>query len=279
MRILITGKNSFIGNSFFQWIKNHEPSFEVNKVSLKNTDLDKLSFKGYDVIFHVSGLAHNATKSQVVFEYYKINRDLAINVAKKAKNEGVKQFIFTSSIAIYGDDLPIGAVIPININEPKPNNAYGKSKLEADLAIQELDSEFFNTVILRIPMVYGLNSKGNFPKLFKFSSQFFIFPNISNHRSVLHINNLSYLVNDLIKNKSRGVYYPQDKKYLNTILFIKNIRKNKIIFTINFLNPLLKFLSRRLKVINKVFGNKFYPQDISSIGVSSYQVDNIYDFK
>jgi UDP-glucose 4-epimerase len=278
MKILITGKNSYIGNSFNQWIKENEPSFEVDQVSLRNKNLNDISFKGYDVIFHVAGIAHIASNKKLIPEYFKINRDLAIEVAKKAKEEGIKQFIFISSMAIYGDDLPIGVIKPIDVNTPKPTNAYGQSKLEADLAIQKLYDESFKTVILRIPMVYGKNAKGNFPKLYKFSKRFFIFPKIENQRSVLNVNNLSRLVSYLIKYISNGIYYPQDSEYLETVKLIKIIRTKKPTILLNWFNFLIKVISRKFIVINKIFGNKFYDQSISIIRYYNYQIDNIYGF-
>jgi UDP-glucose 4-epimerase len=107
MRILITGKNSYIGNSVKAWLNEKEPFFFVDEVSLRNVDLKTVSFKNYDVIFHVAGIAHIFSNKKLLTEYFKVNRDVAIEVAKKAKQEGVKQFIFTSSMAIYGDDRPI----------------------------------------------------------------------------------------------------------------------------------------------------------------------------
>jgi UDP-glucose 4-epimerase len=279
MKILITGKHSYIGKSFSVWVKVHQPSFEIHQITLKNIDLKEISFKDYDVILHVAGIAHITRKKKIIPEYFKVNRDLAIEVAKKAKIEGVKQFIFISSMAIYGDDLPIGSIYPIDIyKQPKPTNSYGQSKLEADFAIQSLSNNIFKTIILRIPMVYGQNAKGNFPKLFKFSSKFFIFPKITNKRSVIHINNLSRLILDLIMHRSTGVFFPQDKQYLDTIKLIKIIRMYKPTLFVDFFNFIIKVLSIRFKFINKVFGNKFYPSEISIINESDYQVDNIYEF-
>jgi UDP-glucose 4-epimerase len=278
MRILVTGKNSYIGTSFNNWVKEHEPTFEIDQVSLRNINLSEISFQGYDVIFHVAGIAHITSSKKLIPEYFRINRDLAIEVAKKAKEEGVKQFIFTSTMAIYGDDLPIGVIKPINVDQPNPINAYGQSKLEADLTIQKLNNEEFRTVVLRIPMVYGKNSKGNFAKLYNFSKRFFIYPVIENQRSVLNVNNLSRLVSYFIKNNLSGIYFPQDDQYLETLKLIKIIRANKVTVKIKLVNNIVKFFSKKLFFLNKIFGNKFYNQFHSKIKYYNYQVENIYDF-
>ena len=87
MRILITGKNSYIGNSFFEWVKENDPSFEIEQISLRNVNLKDFTFKNYDVILHVSGVAHITSNKKLIPEYFRVNRDLAIEVAKKAKRK------------------------------------------------------------------------------------------------------------------------------------------------------------------------------------------------
>ncbi len=273
MKILITGKNSYIGNSFFEWVKTYDSKFKVDQISLRNINLNKISFKEYDVIFHVAGIAHITSNKKLIPEYFRVNRDLAIEVAKKAKKEGVRQFVFTSSIAIYGNDLPIGEIKPIDINNPIPKNAYGQSKLEADLEIQKLSGQTFKTVILRIPMVYGPNSKGNFPKLEKIANKLAIYPNIINRRSVIHIGNLNRLIFGLILNSKFGVFYPQDKKYFCTIDYIKSYRnslkKNSIL--IPFTKVPLYLIGIPFKSINKIFGNKFFLNEVSTVPGIDYQ--------
>jgi UDP-glucose 4-epimerase len=280
MKILITGKNSYIGNSFLEWVMKHEPQFEVDKISLRNIDLNQISFKGYDVIYHVAGIAHITSNKKLIPKYFSVNRDLAIAVAKKAKEAGVKQFIFTSSMAIYGDDLPIGFVTPINIDQPKPTNAYGESKLEADLAIQDLNNNFFKTLILRIPMVYGKNAKGNFLKLYSIAKKFPLYPKIKNIRSVLNINNLSEFVRLSIIANISGVYYPQDNQYFSTNDFITKVRQrsNKSTHTLLLFNPVVILLSFFLKLINKIYGNKFYELKYSTYKNIIYQVESLDDF-
>jgi len=276
MRILITGKHSYIGSSVEAWLNEKETSFVVDEVSLRNIELNTLSFKNYDVIFHVAGIAHITSNKKMIPEYFRINRDLAIEVAKKAKQEGVKQFIFTSTMAIYGDDRPIGDFRPIDIEKPSPTNAYGQSKLAADLAIQKLQDQNFKVSILRIPMVYGVNSKGNFPKLEKLAGRISIFPKLENIRSVINVLSLSELIRLLIIKKKDGFFYPQDKEYFSTSNFIKKYRKKihkKTIF-IPFLSLILKFLSVFIKSINKIYGNKFYDAKVSVIEGVHYQIES-----
>jgi UDP-glucose 4-epimerase len=279
MRILITGKNSYIGNSVKAWLIEKEPSFIVEEISLRNVALNKVSFTEYDVIFHVAGIAHISSSKKLIPEYFRVNRDLAIEVANKAKQEGVKQFIFTSSMAIYGDDRPIGDFTPIDVNNPKPTNPYGQSKLEADLAIQKLQTNNFSISILRIPMVYGKTAKGNFLKLVNVSNKLSIFPKIQNKRSVLHINNLSELVRLIIVKKHNGLFYPQDQNYFDTTKFITLFRlsNGKNILKIPFLSVILILISLFIKPVNKIYGNKYYEINQSIIKNINYQLFSIED--
>ena len=280
MRILITGKNSYIGNSVKAWLNEKEPSFKVEEISLRNVDLNKVSFKEYDVIFHVAGIAHISSNKKLIPEYFRVNRDLTIAVANKAKKEGVKQFIFTSSMAIYGDDRPIGDFTPIDVNNPKPTNPYGQSKFEADLAIQKLHDEVFKVSILRIPMVFGVNSKGNFPKLEKIARKLAVFPKIENRRSVINVLSLAELIRLIIIKNHFGVFYPQDNQYFSTSKFIKDFRTkiHKKTAFIPFLSFLFRMLSLILKPINKIYGNKFYELKYSIYKGLDYQVENVSSY-
>jgi UDP-glucose 4-epimerase len=165
-------------------------------------------------------------------------------------------------------------------NSFNPKGAYGKSKFEADIAIQKLESLLFKTIILRLPMVYGPNSKGNFPKLEKFANKLLVIPNIQNKRSVLHIDNLSALVYLLIKKPLSGVYFPQDTLLFNTTQFIQEYRqsKNKKTIKLSILNLLVTLLSYFFKVITKVYGNKFYDSKISIIKNYPYQLKTWRDY-
>jgi len=276
MRMLVTGKNSYIGSSVKTWLNEKEP-FLVDEISLRNIDLKTISFKTYDVILHVAGIAHISANKKAIPEYFRVNRDLAIEIAKKAKQEGVKQFIFTSSMAIYGDDRTIGDFRPIDINNPSPTNAYGQSKLDADLAIQILQDENFSVSILRIPMVYGVKSKGNFPKLERIARKLSIFPRIKNYRSVLNVISLSELIRLIIIKKQCGVFYPQDKDYFSSSTYIKKYRLKyaKNSYFLPYFEYFLKFLALFIKSINKIYGNKFYDAKDSIIEGLNYQIESI----
>ena len=156
-RVLITGENSYVGNSFADWVKD-DPEFQVDKISLRDDSWKEYDFSIYDVVLHVAGIAHQKETKKNSESYYRVNRDLTVDVAQKAKEKGVNHFIFLSSMSVYGLDTGV-----INKMTPlKPKTNYGKSKLEAEEAISSLATSSFEIAILRPPMIYGANCKGNF---------------------------------------------------------------------------------------------------------------------
>lgn len=263
-KILITGQNSYIGTHVKNWLDNEK--YDVRELDVKTDEWRKENFSEYEVILHVAGIAHVSTNKKLEDLYYKVNRDLAVEVAKKAKQEKVKQFIFMSSMIIYGDDTILGQRKLIDNNTvPQPKNFYGNSKLQAEEGIKQLESENFKTVIIRTPMVYGPNCKGNFQKLKKITKFSPIFPDIENERSMLYIDNLCEFIKQVIDTEKNGIFFPQNKEYISTkqIIQIMAENMNKRVHFIKLFNPILKLMSKRINLINKVFGSKIYAKEMS----------------
>lgn len=265
--ILVFGKDSYIGTNFEKWLnKSKEGNYNISSISSKDDEWRKEDFSKYDVVFCLAGIAHVSANKKLEDLYYKVNRDLPIEVAKKAKAEGVKQFIFMSSMIIYGADGKIGQFKIIKEDTSKvPIDFYGRSKLEADEAIQKLSDEKFKTIIIRAPMVYGPNCKGNFPKLKKIAKILPIFPDIENNRSMIYIDNLVECIKQNIDNENSGIIYPQNKEYVSTKSIIEAMAKamNKKMHFVKIFNPILKLLSKKINYINKIFGNKVYDKSLS----------------
>jgi nucleoside-diphosphate-sugar epimerase len=258
-RILITGANSYIGTSVENWLAKEPDKYKVNTVDMKDDSWKNKDFSKFDVVFHVAGIAHIKETKENKPLYYKVNRDLAYETAKKAKAEGVKQFIFLSSMSVYGIEKGV-----IDENTPlEPNTHYGKSKLQAEELINRLTSDSFNVAILRPPMVYGENCKGNYPRLARLAVLTPIFPKIDNKRSMIYIDNLSEFVRLLIDDCSSGLFFPQNSEYVCTSEMVKLISEvhGKKIYMTKIFNPLLKLL--KISLINKVFGDLVYEKRMS----------------
>ncbi len=267
-RILITGAGSYIGTTFENYIKNFD-EYTVDTVDMIDGSWRKKDFSGYDAVFHVAGLAHSDVGNvadEVKAKYYAVNTDLTIETAKKAKAEGVKQFIFMSSAIVYGDSAPIGKDKHITKDTPtSPANFYGDSKVQAENGIIPLADDNFKVVILRPPMIYGPNSKGNYPILSKFARKLPIFPYVKNQRSTLYVENLCEFVRLMIENNESGIFFPQNSEYSNTSEMVKLIARchGKKIVMVKGFGFVLKILSKVTGLVNKAFGNMSYDMEIS----------------
>ncbi len=265
-KILITGAGSYIGTSFENWVSQWPEKYKVDTISVHGDNWKNVDFGQFDSIFHVAGIAHVDAKAEMEELYYKVNRDLTIEVAKKAKADGAKQFVFMSSIIVYGDSGKIGKKRVITWGTvPKPANFYGNSKLTAEQGITPLESEQFKVTILRPPMIYGKGSRGNYPKLSKLAQKFPVFPDIDNERSMLYVDNLCEFVRLVIDDEESGLFFPQNKEFVRTSEMVCLIGKvyGKNIKLIKIFNPAIKVLAGKIGLINKVFGNLVYEKSMS----------------
>lgn len=270
IKLLITGKNSYIGTSLENWLLKSSSNYNIDTIDMKDGSWRDYDFSNYDSILHVAGIVHKKETKDTKDLYFVVNRDLAYETAMKAKEAGAKQFIFMSSMSVYG--LETGVITRNTI--PNPKNAYGKSKYEAEILIKDLEDKTFKVAILRPPMVYGKKSKGNYQLLSNFAKKSPIFPNYQNKRSMIYIDNLSEYLKVLIDNESQGLFFPQNKEYVCTSEMVKCISAvhNKKIRMTKIFNPFIN-LFIEYSLIKKVFGNLIYEiEDIESgIGLMSFE--------
>ncbi|WP_182199802.1 NAD-dependent epimerase/dehydratase family protein [Paraliobacillus salinarum] len=260
-KILITGKNSYVGTSFKKWLERYSEDYLIDSISLRDDSWREKDFSTYDVVFHVAAVVHQKEKPGMKELYFKVNRDLPIEIAKKAKEAGVSQFIFMSTMAVYGEEGKLGQEVVINRNTPvDPKTFYGISKVEAEAELNKLNDSSFRVVVLRPPMVYGPNCPGNYARLEKLAIKTPVFPLIDNKRSMLHIDKLCQSVKEYIDEVAEGLYFPQDDKYINTCLMVKELAKKngKSIYLSKTVGVIIKLIFKRVNLINKVFGNLVY---------------------
>ena len=271
-RLLITGKNSYIGTSLENWLIREPDKYKVDTVDMVDGSWKEKDFSSYDVVFHVAGIAHVSSDPKIEGLYYKVNRDLTIETAEKANAEGVKQFIFMSSIIVYGDSSSRKRVIDKN-TMATPSNFYGNSKLQAEEGIKHLESDDFKIIVLRPPMIYGKGSKGNYPKLANLAKKIPVFPNFDNERSMLHIDNLCEFIKVMIDREETGLFFPQNKEYVKTSELVKTIAEvhGKKIWMIRIFNPILRLMFI-VGVVNKVFGNLVYEKSMSDYNKANYRI-------
>lgn len=263
-RILITGKDSYIGSNFKKYLEQYPNDYYVEELDVRDDTWKNYDFSTFDVVYHVAGLAHSTPDESQRELYYRVNTDLTYEVALKAKESKVKQFIFMSSIIVYGSGT-IGEDRVITKDTPlTPDNFYGDSKKQAEIKIKPLEDENFKIVIIRPPMIYGPRSKGNYPLLAKFAKKTPIFPTLKNQRSMLFLGNLMEFIKLMIDNEERGIFLPQNEDYVSSyelIKIISQINNHKIWFT-GLFNPFIRLLNKQV-YINKVFGNLTIDKELS----------------
>ena len=276
-RILITGANSYVGTNVERWLMKEPDKYHVDIIDMIDGSWKEKDFTGYDVVFHVAGIAHVNAKKNMKAMYYKVNTDLAIETAKKAKIDGVNQFIFMSSIIVYGESKSLKPVVITKETVPKPNGFYGNSKLQAEIGIQKLEDNQFKVVILRPPMIYGPGSKGNFPKLIALAKKTPIFPAFHNQRSMLYIDNLCEFVRLIIDNDEQGTFFPQNEEYADTYEVVRQVAKesNHRIWITRIFNPLVVLRSLFIPSFNKVWGTSRYSIELSSSVINSKQIKDL----
>lgn len=263
-KILITGTGSFIGSSVQKYLQDKD-GYLVDTVDTLGDEWKKVDYSQYDIVYHVAGIAHVNAASKMKPLYYKINRDLTLEVAKLAKVAGVKQFIFMSSQIVFHESKSLKKEIITKETTPNPNGFYGDSKLQAELGLHELESESFNICILRPCLVYGPNSKGNFPRLVSLAQKTPIFPAWHNKRGMLYIDNLCEFVKQAIDRELRGTFYLQNRELADTVEIIRFFAKKSghRIWITKLVNPFVWIGSFILQPINKMFSTYHYESNMS----------------
>ena len=266
IRVLITGAGSYVGESVRNYILSTSPGkFEIDAVDTLGDNWKKADYGLYDAVFHVAGIAHVNADPKMEPLYYKVNRDLTIEVAKHAKAAGVKQFVFMSSQIVFHESQSLKTEVLTADTKENPNGFYGDSKLQAEKGLHELECDSFKVCILRPPMIYGPNSKGNFPRLAKLATKVPVFPCWHNKRSMLYIDNLAEFVKQAVERQLCGTFYPQNRELADTVEIIRFFAKaagHKVWIT-RLLNPFVWLGSFILQPINKMFATYYYDPKMS----------------
>ena len=266
-KVLITGAGSYVGESVRRYILSSSSDFEIDAVDTMNDAWKEADFSKYDVVYHVAGIAHVNADPKMEALYYKVNRDLTVEVARAAKAAGVKQFIFMSSQIVFHESQSLKSEVLTADTKENPNGFYGDSKLQAEKGLHELECDAFKVCILRPPMIYGPNSKGNFPRLVTLAQKTPLFPAWHNKRSMLYIDNLAEFVKQAILRELSGTFYPQNRELADTVEIIRYFAKangHKVWIT-RLLNPFVWLGSFILQPINKMFATYYYDPEMSKM--------------
>lgn len=267
-RVLITGAGSYVGGWVRRRLEREPEKYSVKELDVQDDSWRDFDFSGFDTVYHVAGIAHVSTDPSMEGLYYRVNRDLAIEVGERAKASGVRQFIFMSSSIVYGDssDYDNGPITPET--PANPENFYGRSKLEAEVGLQDLASEEYRVAILRCPMIYGPGCKGNFPVLAGLAKKLPIFPKVTNRRSVLYVENLAEFVAQVITRGLSGMFWPQNSEYMSTSDAVQLLgeAQGSPVYVTGLLSPVAWLALRITDAGRKAFGSLYYDMSLSECG-------------
>lgn len=285
-KVLITGADSYIGESFRKYAAHRYQNLQIDAVDT-HRDWENADFSSYDIVFHVAGIAHadsGKVSEERITQYYKVNRDLAVEICRKAKKEGVREFIFMSSMIVYGDSVPFNKHMVIDKNTvPAPSSYYGDGKFQADMTVRKMADEQFKVIVLRPPMIYGENCKGNYPILSRIAKKTKVFPYIENQRSMLYIDNLCEFLCQVMQirsfSKNSVVLIPQNEQYTITSDMVKKIAdvNSRTLYMPGGLMKGVVWIGTKVpgkigSTVNKAFGNFAYDQSLSEYEGIQYRV-------
>lgn len=275
MRIVITGKDSYIGNNIQSYIEMMDSSAIITQLDVIDNAWKNFDFAGYDVVIHVAAIVHR--KDVADWELYKsVNTDLPIEIAERAKAQGVKQFVFLSTMAVYGYEktLSLSKSIITKDTELNPTTMYGKSKYLAEVGLQQLETESFHISIVRPPNVYGPGCRGGYIKTYrKITEMLPVIPEAftSVKQSVIYIDNLSSLIYLLVVRRQHGIFTPQDDKAVSAVEIMEciseilKLKKKRC----KILGKMMKLLSF-VPLVKKGYGGVAYAKDISQLDDIDY---------
>ncbi|MCL2225676.1 MAG: NAD-dependent epimerase/dehydratase family protein [Defluviitaleaceae bacterium] len=257
MKILIVGSSGYIGKKFAEYAAQH---FAVHAVDSRE-GWKTHDFENYSAVIFAAGIAHRRQTKENAHLYFAVNRDLAVAVAQKAKTAKVPQFVYLSSMAVFGKKE--GEISAHTKPKPPHNNHYGTSKLHAENALINLQSTDFKIAIIRPPMVYGENCPGKYGQLVKMARYMPLVPCNKNKRSVIYIDNLSQFLCAVISNGAAGVFHPQNTEHVSTAQLITQIRRENGKQTVTFGAEWLLHLCKAVfPPFKTAFGNLYYEKDI-----------------
>jgi len=254
MKVLITGSSGFIGTNF---IKN-STDLSIIEVDLLTQRINDIDFSGTDSVLHLAALVHQM-KGAPEEQYFKINRDLAFEVAQKAKFQGVKQFVFMSTAKVFGESTTEKPSWDEN-SECHPQDAYGRSKYEAEKLILGLHDDNFKVAIVRSPLVYGVGVKANMYNLVKLVNRFPLLPlgGINNRRSMTYVGNLVALLKHVIYKSASGIFIAGDREPLSTTKLTQLIAKasNRKVFLLKIPTFILRHTKKiKPSIVDRLFGS------------------------
>lgn len=211
--------------------------------------------------------------------YYDVNVQGTRNVLAAMERNGVKNIIFTSSVAIYG----LNKVNPDENHPHDPFNHYGKSKWQAEEALREWYAKSpnkYSLTIIRPTVIFGERNRGNVYNLLKqiAGGKFAMVGSGKNYKSMAYVGNIVELIKFKLKNISAGydVYNYVDKPDLNMNQLVAEVERSlgKKIPSIHLPYPIGMLGGYCFDILSKMTGKKFA---VSSVRVKKFCATTQFD--
>lgn len=211
--VIITGSSGFVGQNLSEYLSD---CFVINAISLWNSNW-KSNFKG-ETIIHLAGKAHDTKNVSDSSEYFKVNTELTKELFNAFLESEIKNFIYFSSVKAVADEV---SEVLFEQALGNPKTPYGQSKFKAEEYILSKEiPEGKRVFIIRPCMIHGPGNKGNLNLLYNVVKKRIPYPLAAfyNERSFLGIDNLNFLIKEILKNKEvpSGVYNFSDDEVLST---------------------------------------------------------------
>ena len=276
MKCLVIGGSSYIAQAF---IRCNQDEIQITALSRNNSlksyfDLINSDFTGYDVIINFAAIVHK--KNPNLQESLRINTELPLFLAQKAKEAGIKQFIQLSTIGVYSPQCA-----SITSNTPTDSQSiYGKSKLAGDEGLLKMQDADFIVSIVRPPVIYGPDAPGNMRALIKLIQKGIPLPfnYDNNQRAILYIENLTSALRIITMKQKDGIFILCDAQQPSLANLAKNIKKINNSKSLLFTPPmfLIKWLIKfKSFPFYKLYGDLVIDDQFAQKSLGLYQKNSL----
>lgn len=248
MKILIVGPNSFIAKVFMSELYRET----YTTLSVRDEDWEEYDYSAIDTIVYFAAIVHHPEITDETL-YNKVNAEIPFAMAKKAVVQGVKKFIYISTMAVVGLGPEFGKVNVITRKTPLiPNTLYGKSKKKGEELLCSVEG--LCVQLVRLPNVYGKDCPGTFYHVIEKLALLRFMPVYwTNYKfSLISVQNVAKALRKLLSIEEGGVYIPQDIPILSITDRVKVLAKANGIEQIQF-----KSVAPCLWIANKILPRKY----------------------
>ena len=268
MNVLICGKHSYVGTSL---MNNLGDKFNFKELDMRTSEWKEFDFTPFDTIIYLAAIVHRPDV-QDSHLYKEVNEDLPVKVAEAAAKQGVQQFVFFSTMAVYGLAPSLSGKGKVSVDTAYiPVDLYGKSKLNAEIQLVNLQKKYpFVLSIVRPPNIYGENCPGNYHRYMKLCARYLLlFPLLRHNQfSMIHVDHLSKVIGKLISDRVSGLVCPQDEGEKSNAVRIFQMAKenNRVHYQSIFLGKILYAFYKvfPMKQITNLFGDMYYDESLNN---------------